>query len=150
MKKVEDFIKYNGEKSDDYGSRFDITLNEELANILDGRCFLDYDIPDRLEGFKFYKTKNGLDILTIGCDAHCGYSNNYHDDFGEYLDNDLYSGCEIMMIAQNHPLIKEIPLEMFQKMNKVINDRIQLYKQRDSEFKKIRNEFYNENNHIEL
>lgn len=146
MKNLEDFITYNKEKSDDYGDRYDIVINEELACILDGRCFLDYDMPDRIEGFKFTKTKNGIDILSIGCDAHWGYTYNYHDDYGEYLDNDTFTGCDIIMIAQNHPLLKEISLEMFQKMNEVINERIILYGQRDAEFEKLRKKFYNSKN----
>ena len=49
MKNLEDFITYNKDKSDDYGDRYNIVINEELADILDGRCFLDYDMPDRIE-----------------------------------------------------------------------------------------------------
>lgn len=142
MKNLEDFIIFNEEKSNECGDRYVIVLNSELADILDGRCFLDYDMPERIEGFKFTKTKNGLDLLSIGCDSHWGYTYNYHDDYGEYLDVDTYTGCNIVMIAQKHPLIKEISLEMFQNMNKLVNERIELYQQREYEFESIRKAFY--------
>ena len=56
----------------DYEDKFmdqEIVIDEALANKLNGRCFIDLDMPDRIEGFKFTKTKTGLDCLWIGCDC---------------------------------------------------------------------------------
>ena len=139
---VEKFVKYSPEDSDEYGDRYHIELNEELATILDGRCFLDLDMPERIEGFRFNKTETGLDCLYIGCGVAIGYCHNVHDDYENALDNNLFCGCDIVMVSQDHHLIREISEKEFNRMNQIVNEQIKKIGEREREFKELQKEFF--------
>ena len=121
-----------------------IDLNRKLVSSLDGRCFINMCSPERMEGFCFTKTSTGIDTLYIGCDNHWGYSHLYHDNYGSFRPANIFCGKEIQMVTGGSPDVREIEKEKFVEMSKVIVERITIYRQRDEEFEKVREKFYND------
>lgn len=119
-----------------------IELNRVLVNSLDGRCFLNLSQEERMEGFCFSKTSTGLDTLYIGCDNHWGYSHLYHDNYGTFRPDNVFCGKEVQLVISESPDLREITREKFSEMERVVNERILLYRQRDEEFEQIRERFY--------
>ena len=118
-----------------------IKITRKLVESLDGRCFQDLDMSERIEGLRFTKTQGGIDMLCIGCDQSWGYSDNYFDPYGEYYIEDTYSGGSIDMILNNNPLIKEISQEKFSEMEKLVNRKMRSYKRQKKEFEKSQEQF---------
>lgn len=118
-----------------------INITPELAESLDGRCFLDLDMNDRIEAFRFIKTGTGLDMLSIGCNDHWGYSHVHHDDYGEYEIDDTYNGIWIDMVNEKSFLVREIPQAKFDRANAIVNDVMDKAEKRESEFRKKQKEF---------
>ena len=118
-----------------------INITPELAETLNGRCFLDLDMSDRIEAFRFIKTSTGIDMHSIGCDNHWGYSHVHHDDFGEYEINDTFNGIWIDMVNEKSFLVREIPQEKFDRANAIVNEIMDEAEKRGNEFKKKQKEF---------
>ena len=118
-----------------------INITPELAESLNGRCFLDLDMSDRIEAFRFIKTSTGIDMHSIGCDNHWGYSHVHHDDFGEYEINDTFNGIWIDMVNEKSFLVREIPQEKFDRANAIVNEIMDEAEKRENEFKKKQKEF---------
>lgn len=112
----------------------EIIINESLADELNGRCFMDLDMSDRIEGIKFIKTDRGIDTLYIGCTYCWGYIHCLHDDYGTYQIKDTYNGTDITMIKEKSPFLIEVSLEVFDKMNKIVDDKIKESKKKKVEF----------------
>lgn len=131
----------------DYEDRFleqEIVINEELANKLNGRCFLDTDMPERVEGFKFVKTKTGIDCIYIGA-WYCGtYSHVCHEDYGTYKVKDTYFGTDIASIETNFYLIKEISEEVFNKMISIVSEQDNIVTKLKSDFEEKQREIFKE------
>jgi len=118
----------------------EIKITETLADELDGRCFMDLDMSDRIEGIKFIKTDRGIDALCIGCNYHWRYVLCFHDNYGTYRIEDTYNGTNIALIKEKSPFLVEISLEIFDKMNEIVNDKIDENKKMEKDFKKKQRE----------
>ena len=113
----------------------DIEIDEELANKLNGRCFVDTDMPERIEGFKFIKTKTGIDFISIGADSFFTYNYVYHEDYGKYKIKDTYFGTEIISVLTKFYLLHEVSEEIFNKMIKIVNAQSEMVNKIEKEFK---------------
>ncbi len=118
-----------------------INITPELTDRIDGRCFLDLDMNDRIEAFRFIKTSTGIDMVSVGCNDHWGYSHLWHDDYGEYEIGDTFCGIWIDMVETNCYLVREISQEKFDKANIIVNDIMENAEKRLCEFKKRQKEF---------
>ena len=118
-----------------------INITPELAGRLDGKCFLDLDMIERIEAFRFVKTSTGIDMISVGCDDHWGYSHLWHDDYGEYEINDTFCGIWIDMVEANSFLVREITQEKFDKANVIVNEVMDKAEKREAEFKRKQKEF---------
>jgi Zn-finger nucleic acid-binding protein len=98
-------------------------------------------MSDRIEAFRFIKTSTGIDMQSIGCDNHWGYSHVHHDDFGEYEINDTFNGIWIDMVNEKSFLVREIPQEKFDRANAIVNEIMDEAEKRENEFKKKQKEF---------
>lgn len=135
---LRDLREYEGEE---LHMKKKVNLTPELAEKLDGRCFLDLDDSDRIEAFRFVKTTTGLDMIGIGCDYHWGYSHLWHDDYGEYNLEDTFCGCYIDMIEENSWLVREITQEKFDRANEIVNEKISENKKMQRDFEKLQKQF---------
>ena len=126
-----------------------IVIDEKLADELNGKCFLDLDMSDRLEGFRFAKTSTGIDVLYVGCDYHWGYAHNFHDNYGTYDVEDTYNGYDILNVQSEHFLIREITPEKFDELNKIVNDQMEKQQQLEREFGKLQARFGFKNKYSE-
>ena len=112
-----------------------INFNKELAAKYDGRCFLDLDMPDRIEAMKFTKTPFGLSSEYVGCDYAWGYMQDYVDEYGEKSYDDMYCGADLDMIENGMYLHKEITPEHYELIKDFVLKRIQLYEELRDDFK---------------
>lgn len=98
-----DFIKSFIEIADPESSTTDVIhITPELANHLDGHCFLDLDMPERLEGFQFYKANNGITFEYCSTDGYgVAYIDtvNRVDKFDKHVFDNTY---EISAAAYEH------------------------------------------------
>lgn len=134
---------YKADYEDDFMEQ-DIIINEELADKLNGRCFLDTDIPERIEGFKFIKTKTGIDFITIGSDSVFNYSYVYHEDYGKYKVKDTYFGTDIILVETNFYLLREISEDVFNKMVSIINKQKDISDKIKNDWIKTQRQFFKE------
>lgn len=114
-----------------------VNLNKELADKYDGRCFLDLDMPDRIEAIKFTKTPFGLSTECIGCNYSWGYIQDYVDKYGETTYNDMYCGGNLEMIENGMYLHREITPEHYELIKEFVLKRIQLYEELRDDFKEM-------------
>ena len=121
-----------------------VILNKEFAAKYDGRCFLDLDMPDRIEALKFTKTPFGLSTECIGCNYSWGYIQDYVDEYGETTYNDMYCGGNIEMIENGMYLHKEITSEKYEQIRNCVLERIALYEQLRNEFLELKSEILDE------
>ena len=121
-----------------------INITPELVDNLTGRCFLDFDMPDRIEAFRFIKTSTGIDTHYIGCNNYWGYSHVHHDDYGEHEINNTYNGIWIDMVNEKNFLVREIPQEKFDRINTIVNEIMSEAEKREDEFKKKQKGIWNE------
>ena len=112
----------------------DIEIDEELANKLNGKCFIDTDIPERIEGFKFVKTKTGIDLISIGADSFFTYNHVCHEDYGKYKVKDTYFGTEILNVLTEFYLLHEVSEEIFNKMIKIVNAQSEIVNRIEKDF----------------
>lgn len=129
----------------DYEDNFmdqEIVIDETLADKLNGRCFIDLDMPDRIEGFKFTKTKTGLDCLWIGCDCFWAYHFSDHEDYGTYKIKDTSFGTDVNSVLTDFYLIKEVTEDVFNEMQKIVNDVDEKSKQMKVKFDKTQHELW--------
>ena len=113
---------YQNEYEDDFMEK-SIVINELVADKLNGRCFIDTDMPERIEGFKFIKTKTGIDFISIGADPFFTYTHTYHEDNGVYKVKDTYFGTDIILVEEGFNLLHEVSEEVFNKMIKIVNEQ---------------------------
>lgn len=113
---------YQNEYEDDFMEK-SIVINELVADKLNGRCFIDTDMPERIEGFKFIKTKTGIDFISIGADPFFTYTHTYHEDYGVYKVKDTYFGTDIILVEEGFNLLHEVSEEVFNKMIKIVNEQ---------------------------
>lgn len=134
---------YKCDYEDDFMEQ-EIIINEELADKLNGRCFLDTDMPERIEGFKFMKTKTGIDCICIGSDSVFNYNEVYHEDYGTYKVKDTYFGTDIILVETNFYLIREISEELFNKMVAIVNNQKEISNKLEYDWKKTQKQFFKE------
>lgn len=134
---------YKCDYEDDFMEQ-EIIINEELADKLNERCFIDIDMPERIEGFKFVKTKTGIDFITIGCDSVFTYNHIYHEDYGTYKVKDTYFGTDIILVETNFYLIREISEELFNKMIAIVNNQKEISNKLENDWKKAQKQFFKE------
>ena len=95
-----------------------INITPELVELLNGRCFIDLDMPDRLEAFQFKKTFNGINAIYCGTDgagvAYINYSECEADLCGEHNIDDTYNGASIECIITKPAFSVEIPYAAFE------------------------------------
>lgn len=113
----------------------DIEIDEELADKLNGRCFVDTDMSERIEGFKFVKTKTGIDLISIGADSFLTYNYVYHEDYGKYKVKDTYFGTEIINVLTEFYLLHEVSEEIFNEMIKIVNTQSEIVRKIEKDFK---------------
>ena len=136
---------YKEEYEDDFMEQ-DIVINETLADILNGRCFIDTDMPERIEGFKFVKAKTGIDCIYVGADPFFTYTHVLHEDYGTYKVKDTYFGTDIALVQTNFYLIREIDDELFNQMLNVVNEQKDIVKKVENDFKKKQKEIFRQVN----
>lgn len=111
----------------DYEDAFmeqEIDITPELADKLDGRCFMDLDMSERVEGFCFEKAPNGLKCKTIGADAHyVAYIHTYAQIYGKYKIKDTWFGTEIINVKTDQYLIKEIDSKTWDDMVSLVRSQ---------------------------
>ena len=134
---------YKADYEDDFMEQ-DIIINEKLADKLNGRCFLDTDMPERIEGFKFIKTKTGIDFITIGSDSVFNYSHVCHEDYGKYKVKDTFFGTDIILVETNFYLLREISEDVFNKMVSIINKQKDISDKIKNDWIKTQRQFFKE------
>lgn len=104
-----------------------INITPELADHLDGRCFLDLDISERLEGFQFHKVNNGITLEYCGTDG-CGVAYidtaDEVDKFGRHFIDDTYNGCTIYEVVFNKVENLEIPVEAYEHIKHFVQQQL--------------------------
>ena len=98
-------------------------IAKELAEKYDGRCFVDYDMNERVEAFRFFKDETGINIHIIGCSDCIHYNHIEHDDYDTEGVHNTYSLSEINMVEEEDSLVKEITQEQFDKMLAFVEDQ---------------------------
>lgn len=123
-----DFIKSFIEVADPGCSTTDvINITPELADHIDGHCFLDLDIPERLEGFRFHKANNGITLEYCGTD---GYGVAYIDTvdgvdkFGKHVLDNTYCGGTIYEVVFNKKENLEIPVESYEHIKHLVQQQM--------------------------
>lgn len=116
---------------------------KELAEKYDGRCFLDLDMPDRIEALMFTKTDKGLQGEYIGCDYGWGYNHKFLDKYEDIAESfeDLYNGSSIETIETNSPLHKEITYERYEEIKKAVAEQKKKADKFRAEFAKLQEKF---------
>lgn len=116
---------------------------KELAEKYDGRCFLDLDMPDRIEALMFTKTDKGLLGEYIGCDYGWGYNHKFLDKYEDIAESfeDLYNGSSIETIETNSPLHKEITYERYEEIKKAVAEQKKKADKFRAEFAKLQEKF---------
>jgi hypothetical protein len=127
-----DFIKSFIEVADPGCSTTDvISITPELADHLDGHCFLDLDMPERLEGFQFHKANNGITLEYCGTD---GYGVAYIDPvdgvdkFGKHVLDNTYCGGIIYEVVFNKKENLEIPVEAYEHIKHFVQQQMAIKK----------------------
>lgn len=127
-----DFIKSFIEVADPGCSTTDvINITPELADHLDGHCFLDLDMPERLEGFQFHKANNGITLEYCGTD---GYGVAYIDTvdevdkFGKHVLDNTYCGGAIYETVFNKEENLEIPVEAYEHIKHFVQQQLAIRK----------------------
>jgi hypothetical protein len=118
---------------------------KELAEKYDGRCFLDLDMPDRIEALMFTKTEEGLQGEYITCNYYCGYTNVWVDKF-DYIAvsyDDLYNGSSIEMIENGMQLHKEITKGKYEEIKNIVIEQIKKADKLKAEFAKLQEQILN-------
>lgn len=107
-----------------------INITPELVELLDGRCFIDLDMPDRLEAFQFKKTMDGINALYCGADgagvAYIHYSEDQADLYGEHNIDDTFNGASIECIITKPAFSVEIPYAAFEHIRAHVHQRRQI------------------------
>jgi len=124
----------------------EIVINEALADELNGRCFIDTDMPERVEGFKFVKTKTGVDCVYVGADPFFTYNHVVHEDYGTYKVKDTYFGTDIILVQTRFYLIHEIDESVFNQMVKVVNEQEEITNKMKKDFEKKQREIFKQVN----
>lgn len=137
----EEFEFAGEELWDEDEDKWEVNIDEELVNKYDGKCYIDFDMNDRIEAVCFYRTKKGLGSRTIGCDYHWGYNHEYEDEFGTHDWQDTFCGAYIHMIETNCYLLKEIPKEEFEKILAIVIEQIRKSNEMSAEFEKLQKPF---------
>lgn len=116
-----------------------------LAEKYDGRCFLDLDMPDRIEALMFTKTDKGLQGEYIGCDYGWGYNHKFLDKYEDAAESleDLYNGSSIEIIETNCSLHKEITREKYEEIKKIVTEQIKKANKFRAEFSKLQEQTLN-------
>lgn len=109
----------------------EISIDQELIDHLDGRCFLDLDIRERLEGFRFHKVNNGISLEYCGTN---GYGVAYIDivkdvdKFGKHFITDTSCGGAIYDVAFNKNDNIEIPVEAYEHIKHFVQQQLAIRK----------------------
>lgn len=127
-----DFVKSFIEVADPERPTNDIiNITPELADHLDGRCFIDLDMHERLEGFQFHKTNNGIIAEYCGTDGygiayiHDGSDDKFMEDkFGKHLIDNTYNGCTIYEVVFDRSLNLEIPVEAYEHIKHFVQQQL--------------------------
>lgn len=126
---------------DDDEDKWEITIDEELVNKYDGKCYIDFDMNDRIEAIRFFRSENGISYQSIGCNYHLGYNHEFEDEFGTYEWQDTSCAGYIHMIEQGTWLLKEITREEFNKILAIVNERIKINQTMQDAFKELQRPF---------
>ena len=94
-------------------------VTEEIANKYDGKCYVDYDTPERIEAVRFFKTKKGLSGQYIGCSYTTYYNHTLNDRIGTKGVENTFNLTSINMIEDNCGLYAEISKDDFDRMVKI-------------------------------
>ena len=144
-----DFVKSFIEVADpEQPTKDAINITPELADHLDGRCFLDLDMSERLEGFQFHKVNNGITAEYCGTDG-CGiaYIIDGSDDkedkfivdkFGKHILENTYNGCTIYEVVFDRSLNLEIPVEAYEHIKHFVRQQMAIKKANQEYIEAIR------------
>lgn len=127
-----------------------ISITRKLVDHLDGRCFIDLDMPERLEGFRFHKTPTGITAEYCGADGGgVAYIDDGHakindheymeDKFGKHPIDDTYNGCTIHGIAFSPELSMEIPMEAYEHIRHFVWQQIKIHEANREYISEVRN-----------
>lgn len=94
-------------------------LTKKVAEKYNGKCFVDYEMPERIEGYRFYMDETGLNMQSVGCGPNVNHEHTYHDDFG-VKSTDSYCLAYINTIEMCKDLLAEIRNETFEKMQAIV------------------------------
>lgn len=113
-----------------------INITEELAEHLDGHCFIDLELPERLESVQFRKTDTGLTAEYCGTD---GYGVAYYengcdvelhpkmiDNYGEHILDDTYNGCTLYDVVFNTGTNREISVETHEHIKFFVQQQVKI------------------------
>ena len=113
-----------------------IKITPELADHLDGRCFILLDLPEFLEGVQFHKTDDGITVEHCSANGagvaycHDGRKKSEQirmvDKYGEYCINDTYNGCTIFEMAFNPNTCHEVPVAAYEHIKHFVNQQIKI------------------------
>ena len=127
-----DFVKSFIECTDpDRPSKDKINITPELAEHLDGRCFLDLDMHERLEAFQFHKSPYGITMEYCGADGgSVAYVDvvDKVDKFGGHIIDNTYCGCTIYEVVFNKAENIEIPAAAYEHIKRFAQQQIAIRK----------------------
>lgn len=127
-----DFVKSFIEVADpELPTKDVIHITPELVDHLDGRCFLDLDMHERLEGFQFHKANNGISLEYCGTDGYgVAYIDtvNEVDKIGKHNLDDTYCGCTIYEAVFNKEENLEIPVEAYEHIKHFVQQQLAIRK----------------------
>lgn len=113
-----------------------INITPELVDHLDGRCFIDLDISECLEGVQFRKTNDGITAEYCGTDG-CGVAYCHDgsdrgervymiDKYGEHIIDNTYNGCTVFEIVANPKMNIEIPVAVYEYIKHFVKQQIKI------------------------
>ena len=114
------------------------TLTKELAEKYDSKCYVDYDMPDRIEAIKFYKDSTGLNIQYIGCSDSISYNHTDHDNYGDSGIDNTATLSYINIIESESTLLAEISLYKFYEILAIVQKEAELIKEREEHIKDLK------------
>lgn len=115
-----------------------ITIDESVADKLNGKYFQDLDMNDRLEAIHFEKVQEGIKCTFVGCNDHWGYNHSFTQEYGSFDDiGDTYFGDYISMIADGSDLLVEIDKDKYDTIAWVSDHQKNLSAKMSNRFKKI-------------
>lgn len=105
-------------ESEDWATPYHV-LTKEVAEKYNGKCFVDYEMPERIEGYRFYMDETGLNMQSVGCGPNVNYDHTYHDELG-VKSIESYCLAYINTIEMCKDLLAEISNETFEKMQAIV------------------------------